>query len=43
MTRPQRRFALALVLFAAWVGVLAYMAGTSGERPQARASAATPE
>ena len=36
MNPPRRNFLLALFLFLAWVGGLAWMASTSGERPQAK-------
>lgn len=39
MNRPRRNFVLALILFLAWVGGLALMAGTSGERPRAKVAA----
>ena len=36
MNRPRRNFVLASLLFAAWVGALAVMAGVSGEPPRPR-------
>ena len=36
MNRLRRNFVLALLLFVAWVGVLAVMAGVAGEPPRAR-------
>lgn len=36
MNPRRRNFAVALVLFFAWVGGLAFMAGFSGERPRSQ-------
>ena len=39
MNNRRRNLVLALVLFVAWVGGLAWMARVAGERPQSRAGA----
>lgn len=41
MNRLRRNFVLALLLFAAWVGTLAVMAGVAGEPPRARKAVGT--
>ena len=40
MNRHHRNFSLALILFFAWVGGLALMAGYSGERPRLKSEIA---
>ena len=39
MPTRRRNFILALILFAAWVGALGWMATVSGERPRPRPAA----
>ena len=40
MNHLRRNFVLSLILFAAWVGALAVMAGVSGEPPRVKGVAA---
>jgi len=42
MNPRRRNFAIALVLFFAWVGGLAFMASYSGERPRAKGVVGAP-